>query len=238
MSTKSYHKNNVQNCTSKTKNNVKLPEKVNLLDFLNKLYLNGIKNIPTTKPTPCICKYCIYVDNLPLEQSVVQNQFKSNDQFGLHYKGFHSKMYSSNFIVSNCFVCASNGIYTTNDCSCVCKSNSDYYREQMPSNVGISKYIWTNDLTDLMRKNEEKYKTNYNNYKCSKSYKHVKNYIMNKVHKAAEHIKSRLPLCVICNRSKFSNKPICEYCDIPNHTTLSGYYRCNSDYNYINNKRY
>lgn len=234
MSSKSDHKDNVQNYISETKNSVTLPEKVNLFDFLNTLYLNGIKDIPTTKPPPCICKYCIYVDNLPLEQSVVQNQFTSNNQFGLQDKILHSEMYSSNLIVSDCSICASKGIYTTNDCSCVYKSNSDC--EQMPSNVGTSKDVWTNDLINLMRKNEKTYKTNYNN-NCSKK-KSVKSYIMKKVHKAAEHIKSRLPLCVICDRSKFSNKSVCEYCDIPNHTIVNGYYRHNSDYNCIDNRKY
>lgn len=236
MSSKSDHKDIVHNCILETKNNVTLPGKVNLLDFLNTLYVNGIKDIPITKPPPCVCKYCIYVDNLPLEHSVVQNQFTSNNQFDFQDKRLHSEMYSSNLLVSDCSICASKGIYTTNDCSCVYKSNSDYYSEQMPSNVGTSKDVWTNDLTNLMRKNEKIYKTNNNNYSKEKS---VKSYIMKKVHKAAEHIKSRLPLCVVCNRSKFSNKLVCEYCDIPNHTNVNGYYRHNSDYGHIDiNRRY
>lgn len=159
--------------------------------------------MPTTKPPSCICKYCTYVDSLPLEKSVVQNQFTSN---GWQHNRLHSEMYSSNLTVSDCSTCASKGIYTTNDCSCVNKS------EQNTNSTVTSKDVWTNNLINLIKKNENISKTI-----PKKSRSTCTNYVRN-IYKAVGR--------------KFTTKRDKPY--FYNYSDVNGHYHRN----YKNNRRY
>lgn len=213
-------KNNLQH--SIKENILRLAKRGQVLNLLKNICLNGMAEIPISKPPACICKHCIYVDNLPIEQSAVSHRSTSytNFQHNYHnYQSLNSDVYSSSQIVSDCSVCASKGIYTTNDCSCV-KLNSNYNWE---ANTESSRSIWINDLTSLIRKNEDKFKIpevkNKNSY--------VKTAI-NKVKKTAKQIKTHIALCKVCKNSKFSDKVSCK---CSKHLKNNNYYCRNKKYN-------
>jgi len=106
-------------------------------------------------------------------------------------------LYSSSQVVSDCSVCASKGFYTTNDCSCV-KLNSNYNWGE--ANTESSRRIWINDLTALIRKNEDKFKIPEVKNKSS----YVNNAI-SKVKNTAKRIKTQIYMCKVCNKSKYSD---------------------------------
>lgn len=183
---------NSENIISKLDKLLSLSKRSQLLEISIKLCSNGILEVPTTKPSRCICMYCKYVNNIPVEHSAVHYFIPNNSN--LKHKTpknkiLHRDMYSSNITVSDCPTCASKGIYTTNDCSCVGQSNS--------------KMAWIQDLKSLIKQNEKKFeapKTINVSNSTSTSFASIKG-VVNKVYKATERIKSHLPFCNNCKTS-------------------------------------
>lgn len=98
MSTKNdINKNYQQN--SVTKNILRLSER----DILKNLCLNGVAKIPISKPPACVCRHCIYVDNLPIEQSAVSYRLTSNTNFQHSYHNHQSLDSDIIFFESSCF---------------------------------------------------------------------------------------------------------------------------------------
>lgn len=102
LPTKKASEDNTQKDVIKTDNLV-IDKKVHKLKFLKNLCVSGISEIPTSKPPPCICEYCVYTDNLPVEQSVAINSVPPIN--GLlytkqYYTNINSKVYASNTTLS------------------------------------------------------------------------------------------------------------------------------------------
>lgn len=102
LPTKKASEDNTQKDVIKTDNLV-IDKKVHKLQFLKNLCVSGISEIPSSKPPPCICEYCVYTDNLPVEQSVAINSFPPIN--GLlytkqYYPNINSKVYASNTTLS------------------------------------------------------------------------------------------------------------------------------------------
>lgn len=148
--------------------------------------------MPTTKPPACICKYCSYVDNLPITQSAVNSVLALNNnsfelQHNKNHKILNSDMYPSNIEV--CSICA------FNDCYCVNKSYTM-----------TRKNVWTNELMDLMRKNEITIKDDKNkNVNTSNSVLCIK-----KMYEAKKHVKKSSALYKKYKRSKYSTRYACK----------------------------
>lgn len=190
-------------------------KKEKLFHLLKNCCLDGISKIPTSKPYPCSCKYCLYVSYLPKDQWAVNNLFTS-DSSNLTYcnskdKPTSSNMYVSEITVSDCLVCANN------DCCCVNNLNP----EKKSKIVETSKNAWIEDLVSLI-KNNEMLKDLQSNSNDSKS--------------VTELLKP--PLCEICKKSKDPNSlSVCDcnyiHCDekkslsdIP--TLVNGYFNTNN----------
>lgn len=191
---------NIPKISTSTKNISTVENKRSqLLELSSKLCLNGVSEILTTKPLRCICSYCTHVDNIPVHQSAVQQQFVSNYNSDLKNttpknKILRRDMYFSN--ITSCPICESKG--NTNNSSCVCQSPN--------------KMIWIQDLKSLIKKNEmyEAPKTkNVSNY-ASTSFASIKGAVNKAVHKATERIISQLQFCNNCKKSTGSRKYDCK----------------------------
>lgn len=214
--------NNVGNNISKLENLIMFSKKKDLLNLLKNCCFNGISKIPTSKPYPCSCKYCLYVSKLPKDQWAVNNLFIS-DSSNLTNCNSNVKPASSSMYVSDCLVCGNN------DCYCVDNSNS----EKKPKIVETSKNAWIEDLVSLIKKNNM-LKDLENNTNDSKSLKPIKNHEI-----VTEQIKSHLPLCEICKKSKNPNSmSICK-CNYTHHAKrkrFSDIPTINNGYGHTNSK--
>lgn len=161
-----------------------------------------MSEIPTTKPHPCDCKYCVYASNLPRDKFAVNNLFTSDKYSDLtndntNYNRVPTDMYEaySDISISDSSVCAKN------DCSCVSNSNSKHSLGKNPRIVETSKNIWVNELISLIRKNEliKESEVGINNSKSLSCIEKVRNKICN----VTKLIKT--PFCNICKRSKSQN---------------------------------
>lgn len=175
--------------------------RVQMLEFLNKNCLDGISGIPLTKPHPCICNSCMVVNSLPIKQSAVYNLFFTSSD-NLSYPNLYCDINSSNVQVADCSISA------TNDCN-VNKSNTlSKFKKTIITDS--PKTIWINELTSLIRKNENTSKryiiidTN-----TTKKLNPMQN-VLNKVHKATQHIKSHFSFCNKCKESKNGQSYSCK----------------------------
>lgn len=189
-------KNDQEN--SITENTFGLAKSNKILDILKNICTDDMDKIPTSKPPACVCVHCISVDNLPIKHSAVNQQLKSNTGFRDH--SLNRDIYSSSRAVSDCSVCASKGIYVTNDCSCVrLNSNSNCV-----ANTESSRNIWINNLTTLIRKNDKQFNVTETKNKSS----YVKTAISN-IKETAQQIKAHIPFCKFCKKFKNSGNSGC-----------------------------
>ncbi|VVC33700.1 Hypothetical protein CINCED_3A004048 [Cinara cedri] len=190
-------------------NLLRLPKKDHLLTLLKIQCLNGISesNLPISKPPPCNCVFCMKVDNLPTDKCKVNNLYSSKNGSTLHHNYenssvIHSDMYNSNLTASDCSICASQGIFTTNNCFCANQSSS-----KKPSDIKpliTPKNIWVNNLKHLIRKNEETFKVFETTNKSSKSSLVPQQNAIQKVYNTAKFMIDAL--CNFCKHSKYSCK--------------------------------
>lgn len=171
---------------SKTETMIMLEKRNQLFDLLKTLYLNDTSKMPKTKPPHCVCHYCITVDNLPKEQTLVSKLFASKNN--LHdidlnnEEQLNGDMYSLKKTISNCSVCKSKNIYSIKTCNCINKLNLLKKKNTSPKDV------WVDKLISLMRKNEKTHSAPKSNSN-PKSHNET---VMSKVRKTAERIKLNL----------------------------------------------
>lgn len=194
-----------ENNLSYTGNLFLSPKKENLLTLLKKHCINGISEscLPISKPPPCNCTFCMQVDNLPIKQRMVNNLYVSDNGSKLNYNykncmTINPTIYDSNFTVSDCSVCASNYIYTTNDCFCVNYSSFKNFSDKTSPIMEHSKQTWVNDLRFLIEKNKSLKASNTTYHSSESSLVPSKNTI-HKVYKSAKRI-----LCRFCKHSNYS----------------------------------
>lgn len=206
LSSNSFSKNITKSEISIQANIFRLANRGQIFTLLKQLNKDGMKKKPITKPPPCFCQHCVFVDNLPIGQYAVNYHFKpytnSKSQYSCqNNKLLYNDLYSSNKAVSDCSRCASKGIYTTNYCNCINQSEkSESFKD-----------IWIKELVALIKANDEKYnasKKPSNNSTTSSSGSCMKA-VLKKVNDAAEHIKTHLSECKICKKSKFYGTSLC-----------------------------
>jgi len=175
--------------------------KVQMLEFLNKNCLDGISGIPLTKPYPCICNSCKFVNSLPLKQSAVYNLFFTSSD-NLSDPNLYCDINSSNVQVADCTNSTTNGFNVN-------KSNT-LSKFKKTINIDCPKKIWINELTSLIRKNENASKRHIViDTNTSKKLNPMQN-ILNTVHKATQHIKSHFSFCNKCKKSKNGQSYSCK----------------------------
>jgi len=176
--------------------------RVQMLEFLNKNCLDGISGIPLSKPYPCICNCCTVVNSLPIKKSAVYNLFFTSSE-DLCLTNLNSDMNSPNVQVADYSISA------TNDCN-VNKSNTLSKFKKILFNTDSPKNIWINELTSLIIKNENaSERCIVTDKNASKKLNPMQN-VINKVHKATQHIKSHFSLCNKCKKSKLSQSYSCK----------------------------
>lgn len=182
-----------------------LPKEEHLLTLLKIHCINGISEscLPISKPPPCNCPFCMQVDNLPIKQRMVNNLYESDNGFMWNYNykncaAINPNMYDSNFTVSDCSVCASKYIYTTNDCFCV---NYSSLKNSSDSTTEHSKQIWVDDLRFLINKNTSLKASKTSTHRSSESSYVPRNNTIRRVYKSAKRL-----LCRFCKFSKYSCK--------------------------------
>ncbi|XP_050523289.1 uncharacterized protein LOC126895463 [Daktulosphaira vitifoliae] len=215
-----------ENSNSKPSHNSKL---LNYLKSQCDLDIRGL-NIPGSKPLSCPCNYCIFVDNLPKNDSIAYNFVsKMNNKTynsNISIDSNHYNLHNNNFPIENtskleCNICACNNISgMRNNCPCANTRPSTNYHNQSDY-IKNSNKAWVDDLTLLIKQNRFMYEIREENtiYDSIESYINISE-IMSEVYKAAEKIKSHLPLCKICGKSKPSYLSECD-CSTNNAETFN-----------------
>lgn len=192
-------KNNTQQVISITKKNFR----EQMFEILNEKYFNSISEIPLTKPSLCTCKGCKFVTSLSIKQSAV-----------------YSLLFTSNDMKSSSVPGVDSSISPKNDCN-LNQSNTPCKYQKTLTFEDSSKNIWINHLTSLINKKDSSSKKyHHTTIKIDASKKNSIQNVINKMHKVARHIKSNLPFCYKCKRSKLNKYDSCKC-----NASLSGSYK-------------
>ncbi|XP_050424247.1 hybrid signal transduction histidine kinase A-like isoform X2 [Adelges cooleyi] len=228
--------NNVAVVDNQTNKLTQTKAHLNLHDILKMDCMEGLLNRPKTKPVPCSCNYCVFVDNLPNNESLAMvvlnnnsyNKF-SNTQH-LNLPSDHLNMFNNTFYnganVPNCQNCASNSMFGMPN-NCYCTISKVDLRVPLQSIDRPANRSWVDNLILLIKTNREVYnipkENNIDTIESetleSESEVHITE-IMNKVRDAAEKIKAYLPLCEYCGKSKLSYSSECD-CSLDNVESLN-----------------
>jgi hypothetical protein len=147
----------------------KSPIREQIFNLLKVQCLKGISEIPTVKPTPCICQYCKHVDNLTLEKSALYNKsMKFMNNINLN-----TDMYSSDVAADSSET--SKDVWINDLCSLI-RKNDELHNVSVPG-TNISSTLTS--IKDIFNKVAEKIKPHLPFCKKCKKSKHINSSICN-----------------------------------------------------------